>query len=71
MTLKFYVNGMCVDTYTCQAKLAPPKELIPGYNGQVLSNVTDLTVEDIQTISRIKRDAYRNYGYPPIIKVEA
>lgn len=68
MTLKFYVNGMCVDTYTCQAKLEPPRSIVLGQDNPPVVN--GLTVDDIQNISRIKRDAYRNYGYPPIVAVE-
>ena len=52
MTIKFYVNGMIVDTYKCKSKSVP------------------LSDEDEQEIEKIKRAAYRNYGYPAITEVD-
>lgn len=61
MLIKFYVNGVVVETYKCQAKA---KHASDGLYFKGLTN------EDIHEVSRIKQDVYRNYGYPPIIEVE-
>lgn len=53
MIIKFYVNGALVDTYKC---LSTPEQLAAD----------QLCAEDEEAIAKIKRDAYRNFGYPAL-----
>lgn len=53
MIIKFYVNGMCVDTYRCVST----KEQLAA---------DQLCAEDKEAIDKLKRDAYNNYGYPAV-----
>lgn len=53
MIIKFYVNGMLVDTYKC---VSTPEQLAAD----------QLCAEDQQAIDDIKKTAYRNYGYPAL-----
>lgn len=62
MLIKFYVNGMCVDTYTCDAHIE--------YGAAGDEQVVGLTDYDEQEIEHKKRRAYINYGYPAILKFE-
>ena len=51
MIIKFYINGMCIETYKCKG------------------NAEQLSAEDEQAIDKIKRDAFRNFGYPVLTEV--
>ena len=53
MIIKFYVNGMCVDTYRCVST----KEQLAA---------DQLCAEDKMEIAARKQAAYRNYGYPAV-----
>ena len=53
MIIKFYVNGMCVDTYRC---VSTKEQLDAG----------QLCTEDKDAIELLQRKAYRNFGYPAV-----
>lgn len=62
MEVKFYVNGMCVDTYRCDAHIE--------YSASGAVQVVGLTPKDELVIEHKKRKAYINYGYPATLKFE-